>query len=63
MTPMNQSEISYERFLNPTLAGLKPSGIRRFFAIASEMEDVITLSIGEPVLPPRGISVRKAFSL
>ena len=48
MTPMNQSEISYERFLNPTLAGLKPSGIRRFFAIASEMEDVITLSIGEP---------------
>ena len=42
MTPMNQSEISYERFLNPTLAGLKPSGIRRFFAIASEMEDVIT---------------------
>ena len=45
---MNQSEISYERFLNPTLAGLKPSGIRRFFAIASEMEDVITLSIGEP---------------
>ena len=27
---------------------LKPSGIRRFFDIANEMEDVISLSIGEP---------------
>ena len=27
---------------------MKPSGIRRFFDIANEMEDVISLSIGEP---------------
>ena len=27
---------------------IKPSGIRRFFDIANEMEDVISLSIGEP---------------
>lgn len=45
---MNQTEISYDRFLNPTLTHLKPSGIRRFFDITSEMEDVITLSVGEP---------------
>ncbi|MCI8554367.1 MAG: aminotransferase class I/II-fold pyridoxal phosphate-dependent enzyme [Clostridiales bacterium] len=45
---MNDQDISYDRFLNPALVDLKPSGIRRFFDIASEMEDVITLSIGEP---------------
>ena len=28
--------------------GIKPSGIRRFFDIANEMEDVISLSVGEP---------------
>ena len=40
--------MSYEIRLNRTLEQLKPSGIRRFFDIASEMEDVISLSIGEP---------------
>lgn len=34
--------------LNQTLERLKPSGIRRFFDIAYEMDDVISLSIGEP---------------
>ncbi len=40
--------MNYEALLNPTLRQLKPSGIRKFFDIANEMEDVITLSIGEP---------------
>ncbi len=40
--------MSYEIRLNKMLEKLKPSGIRRFFDIASEMEDVISLSIGEP---------------
>ncbi len=40
--------IDYSRFLNAKAAAIKPSGIRRFFDIASEMEDVISLSIGEP---------------
>ena len=34
--------------MNSTVTGMKPSGIRRFFDIANEMEDVISLSIGEP---------------
>ena len=34
--------------MNRTLQDLPPSGIRRFFDIANEMEDVISLSIGEP---------------
>lgn len=34
--------------LNEIALSLKPSGIRRFFDIASEMDDVISLSVGEP---------------
>ncbi len=40
--------MNYEKLMNSTLVGLKPSGIRRFFDIAAEMEDVISLSVGEP---------------
>ena len=42
------SMINYSDFLNKEVAAIKPSGIRRFFDIASEMDDVISLSIGEP---------------
>lgn len=34
--------------INQNLSALKPSGIRKFFDIANEMKDVISLSIGEP---------------
>ncbi len=34
--------------LSNTIKGIKPSGIRRFFDIASEMKDVISLGVGEP---------------
>lgn len=40
--------IDYQSVLNREIRRLKPSGIRRFFDIANEMEDVISLSIGEP---------------
>ena len=40
--------INYDKFLNRELSNVKPSGIRRFFDIASEIDDVISLSIGEP---------------
>lgn len=40
--------MDYSRLLNNTLQEIPPSGIRRFFDIANEMEDVISLSIGEP---------------
>jgi aminotransferase len=40
--------MSYQIRINKTLENLKPSGIRRFFDIAAEMDDVISLSIGEP---------------
>lgn len=40
--------INYENFLNKKLVDVKPSGIRKFFAIAEEMENVISLGVGEP---------------
>lgn len=40
--------IDYDKLTNSTVRQIKPSGIRRFFDIASEMEDVISLSVGEP---------------
>jgi len=41
-------EISDVRYLSRRVAGLKPSGIRKFFDIAATMKDVISLGIGEP---------------
>lgn len=40
--------MNYENLMNGTLVDMKPSGIRKFFDIAAEMEDVISLSVGEP---------------
>ena len=34
--------------LNGVIAACPPSGIRRFFDIAAEMDDVISLGVGEP---------------
>lgn len=36
------------RPLNAVIAACPPSGIRRFFDIAAEMDDVISLGVGEP---------------
>ncbi|ASS98366.1 MULTISPECIES: aminotransferase [Geobacillus] len=35
-------------YVSKTVAGLKPSGIRRFFDLASTMDGVISLGVGEP---------------
>ena len=34
--------------LNNTITEIKPSGIRKFFDIVSEMKDAISLGVGEP---------------
>ena len=41
-------EIGSTQYLSERVAGLKPSGIRKFFDIAATMKDVISLGIGEP---------------
>ena len=35
-------------FLSDKIINIKPSGIRRFFDLVSEMKDVISLGVGEP---------------
>lgn len=40
--------MNIENLISDRAASLKPSGIRRFFDIASEMDDVISLGVGEP---------------
>lgn len=40
--------MDYQSYLNNTVQEVKPSGIRKFFDIANEMDNVISLSIGEP---------------
>lgn len=34
--------------ISPNVLAIPPSGIRRFFDIAAEMDDVVSLGVGEP---------------
>ena len=40
--------MDYNKYLNPAVAALPPSGIRRFFELASSIRDCISLGVGEP---------------
>ena len=40
--------MNYDRYLNPDIAAVPPSGIRRFFDLAATMRDAISLGVGEP---------------
>ena len=39
---------SYENVLSKKAQSLQPSGIRKFFDILGEMEDVVSLTVGQP---------------
>lgn len=43
--------IDYNKVLNRSVTEIKPSGIRKFFDIAEQMDDVISLGVGEPDFP------------
>ena len=40
--------IDYSRYINPRVASVAPSGIRKFFDIVANMPDAISLGVGEP---------------
>lgn len=40
--------MDYDKILSRRTVAIKPSGIRKFFDIAAEMDDVISLGVGEP---------------
>ena len=43
--------IDYNKILNKRVVEMRPSGIRKFFDIAEQMSDVISLGVGEPDFP------------
>ncbi len=40
--------MDYENIISEKVKGIKPSGIRKFFDIAASMDNIISLSVGEP---------------
>ena len=40
--------MNYDQLINPVVKSIPPSGIRKFFDIAAEMKDCISLGVGEP---------------
>jgi aminotransferase len=40
--------LDYQSLISPKVRNMKPSGIRKFFDIVAEMDDVISLGVGEP---------------
>ena len=40
--------MNYQQFLNSRISAVPPSGIRRFFDLASSRKDAISLGVGEP---------------
>ena len=56
--------MDYSKVLNKTVCSIPPSGIRRFFDVAAEMEDVISLGVGEPdFITPWAIREAGIYSL
>lgn len=47
--------------LSTKATSIKPSGIRKFFDLASTMEGVISLGVGEPDFATHGTSVKMQF--
>lgn len=40
--------MDYAKLIAPAAQAMRPSGIRRFFDLAAEMPDCISLGVGEP---------------
>ncbi len=40
--------MDYEKLMSSEIQNIKPSGIRKFFSIAEEMKDCLSLGVGEP---------------
>lgn len=51
----------YGRFVAERIRRIPPSGIRKFFGIAENMPDVISLCIGEPDFPTPALIARAGF--
>ena len=54
--------MDYDKLIAPAAAAMRPSGIRKFFDLAAEMPECISLGVGEPDFKTRGPSGRPASS-
>jgi aminotransferase len=62
--PIEVIMLKTRTYVSQTVQNLRPSGIRKYFDIASTMQDVVTLGIGEPdFVTPRHIIDRGIESL
>lgn len=43
--------INYDKILSNKIINIKPSGIRKFFDLAQNMENILSLGVGEPDFP------------
>ena len=55
--------IDYNKVLSPAIVGMKPSGIRKFFDIAQQLEGVISLGVGEPDFKTPYVVRREAINV
>ena len=55
--------IDYNKVLSPAIMGMKPSGIRKFFDIAQQLEGVISLGVGEPDFKTPYVVRREAINV
>jgi aminotransferase len=65
MTPdydKNRLTPDYDKLLSKRCKSIKPSGIRKFFDLAADMEGVISLGVGEPDFPTPWFIREKAIS-
>ena len=45
---MGYAVMDYSKLISPAAQAMRPSGIRKFFDLAAEMKDCISLGVGEP---------------
>ncbi|WP_196243665.1 aminotransferase class I/II-fold pyridoxal phosphate-dependent enzyme [Ruminococcus albus] len=55
--------IDYNKVLSPAIVNMKPSGIRKFFDIAQQLEGVISLGVGEPDFKTPWVVRREAINV
>ena len=58
--------MDYDKLIAPAAQAMRPSGIRKFFDLAAEMPECISLGVGEPdfktPLGPCGKPASRAWS-
>ena len=40
--------IDYDKLVSPVVKNIPPSGIRKYFDVVNELDDAISLGVGEP---------------